>query len=67
MATIQHLNERPMLVHTGPYVDYASANYELSENLTGLISDCLEYGKAKAKSAEFAEKLQMEPSASPDK
>lgn len=56
-----------MLVHTGPYVDYASANYELSENLTGLISDCLEYGKAKAKSAEFAEKLQMEPSASADK
>lgn len=57
-STIEHLNQRPKLLHTGPYADYAAANYELASNLAELVSDYVEYGKSKAKSEELATKLE---------
>jgi len=37
--TIEHLNQKPKLLQTGPYVDYAAANYDLASDLAELISD----------------------------
>lgn len=58
-STIEHLNQRPKLLQTGPYVDYAAANYDLSSDVAELISDYVEYGKAKTKSEELAAKLEV--------
>jgi len=57
-STIEHLNQKPRLLQTGPYVDYASANYEMASNLAELVSDYVEYGKSKARSEELATKLE---------
>jgi hypothetical protein len=58
-STIEHLNQKPRLLQTGSYVDYAAANYDLASNLAELISDYVEYGKSKAKSEELAAKLEV--------
>jgi hypothetical protein len=58
-STIEHLNKKPVLLQTGPYVDYVAANDDLSSNLAELISDYVEYGKSKAKSEELAERLEV--------
>lgn len=58
-ATIEHLNQKPKLLHTGPYVEYADANYEMASNLAELISDYVDYGKSKARSEELASKLEV--------
>jgi hypothetical protein len=56
-ATIEHFDQRPGLLRTGPYVEFADANYELASNSAEVISDYVEYGKSKAKSDELAAKL----------
>lgn len=56
-STIDHLNQRPKLLQTGPYADYAAANYDFASNLAQLISDYVDYGKAKTKSEALAAKL----------
>lgn len=58
-STIEHLNQKPALLHTVPYVDYVTANYDLASNLSELISDYVDYGKAKARSDELAAKLEV--------
>jgi len=58
-ATIEQLNQKPKLLQTGPYADYADANYEVASNLAELISDYVDYGKSKAKSEELASKLEV--------
>ena len=57
-STIEHLNQKPALLQTGPYADYAAANYDLASDVAGLISDYVEYGKSKARSEELATKLE---------
>jgi hypothetical protein len=57
-STIEHLNQKPKLLQTGPYADYAAANYDMASNLAELVSDYVEYGKSKAKSEELATKLE---------
>jgi len=56
-ATIEQLNQNPKLLQTGPYAEYADANYEVASNLAELISDYVDYGKSKARSEELASKL----------
>lgn len=58
-ATIEHLNKRPQLFHTTPYVDYVNSNYEVAASLSELISDYVDYGKSKARSEELASKLEV--------
>ncbi len=58
-STIEHLNQKPKLLQTGPYVDYAAANYDLASDLAELISDYVEYGRSKAKAEELAAKLEL--------
>lgn len=58
-ATIEHLSQKPKLLHTAPYADYVAANYDLASNLAELISDYVDYGKAKARSEELATKLEV--------
>lgn len=57
-STIEHLNQKPMLLHSGSYADYAAANYELASNLAELVSDYVDYGRSKAKAEELATKLE---------
>jgi hypothetical protein len=61
-STIEHLNQKPALLHTGPYAEYLSANYEHARSLAELISDYVEYGASKAKSEELASKLDVKGS-----
>ena len=58
-STIEHLNLKPRLLQTAPYMDYAAANYEMASNLAELVSDYVEYGKSKAKAEELAAKLEV--------
>jgi hypothetical protein len=58
-STIEHLNQKPRLLQTGPYADFAAANYDLASDVAELISDYVEYGKAKTKSEELAAKLEV--------
>ena len=60
-GTIAHLDQKPNLSHTSPYVDYVDANFEVASNLSELISDYVEYGRSKANSTELAEKLELPP------
>ena len=61
-STIEHLNQNPKRLQTAPFVDYVAANYEVASNLAELISDYVEYGRSKAKSADLTERLE-EPGA----
>ena len=58
-STIEHLNQKPKLLHTGRYADYVSANHDLASRLAELISDYVDYGKSKARSEELAERLEV--------
>jgi hypothetical protein len=58
-STIEQLSKRPALLQTSPYVDYVTANYDVSSNLAELISDYVEYGRSKAKSEELADRLEV--------
>jgi hypothetical protein len=58
-STIDHLNQKPKLLHTGPYKEYVEANYEVASSLEELISDYVDYGKSKARSEELASKLEV--------
>ena len=58
-STIEHLNQNPNRLQTAPYIDYVAANYDLASNVAELISDYVDYGKSKAKSAELAERLEV--------
>lgn len=56
-AMIQHLGDNQNRVHMPPYVDYAKANYELSNRLHRMISDYVDYAEAKAKAEALEQKL----------
>jgi len=57
-ATIEQLNQKPKLLQSGPYADYADANFEVASNLAELVSYYVDYGKSKARSEELASKLE---------
>lgn len=56
---INHLNDNQNRVHMPPYVSYAEANHELSRKLLAMIDDYAGYAEAKAKTAEFEQKLAL--------
>jgi len=58
-STIEHLNKRPQQLQTAPYKAYAEANATLTADLAEVISDYVEYGKARNRSEELAEKLEV--------
>jgi hypothetical protein len=60
-AMIQHLKDNQTLVHMPPYVDYAGANYELSQTLLAMIDDYIGYAEAKAKTEFLERKLLLFP------
>ena len=41
------------------YRDYTKANYELADKTAKMISDFVEYGKAKTKAEAFEQKLEL--------
>ena len=56
---IQHYNRTRHVGHTGPYADYLQANADLARRLHAMVSDAVQYGKAKA--AYDARRTQAEP------
>jgi hypothetical protein len=58
-STIDHLNKHPRQLQTPPYKAYVEANANLTADLAEVISDYVEYGRAKNKSEELAEKLEV--------
>src|SRR6185312_4374138 len=60
-AMIQHLNENQNRVHMPPYVDYARANYQLSEKLLATIRDYADYAEAKSQTESLEQKLELAP------
>ncbi len=58
-ATINHLGQQPIKLQTAPYKEYVDANAELTADLAEVISDYVDYGKAKNKSEELADKLEV--------
>ena len=60
-AMIQHLNENQNRVHMPPYIDYARANYQLSEKLLATINDYVDYAEAKSQAEALEQKLELAP------
>lgn len=62
-AMIKHLNENQERVHMPPYMNYAKANYELSQKLLAMMDDYIGYAEAKAKTEALEQKLLVVPGA----
>jgi hypothetical protein len=58
-ATINHLNDHKTQIQMQPYRDYTKANYELADESSKMISDLVEYGKAKTRAEALEQKLEM--------
>ncbi len=61
-ATIEYLNKHQSQVNMPPYADYAHANYDLASRTSSLVSDLVEYGKAKsdyAREEKLGQKLEL--------
>jgi hypothetical protein len=59
--TIKRLKDNKNQVHMESYRDYAHANYDLASRTADLISDFVEYGKAKARFESLENKLKVPP------
>ena len=57
-ATINHLNDHKNQLQMQAYRDYTSANYDLASRTATVISDLVEYGKAKSKATSLEQKLE---------
>ncbi len=66
-ATINHLRDNQSRIHQQPYIDYAHGNYERASRTAQMISDFVEYDKAKSKVDALEEKLQLSDAEKADK
>jgi len=57
-ATIRRLDENKNHLQNPEYKDYLLANHEMTTEVVNLVSDYVEYGKAKAKVERLAERLE---------
>lgn len=58
-STINHLNSHKSQIMMQQYRDYTSANDELAHRTATVISDLVEYGKAKSKADSLEKKLEL--------
>jgi hypothetical protein len=58
-ATINHLNDNKGRIQMQAYRDYTHANYDLAARTATVISDFMEYGKAKATAESLEQKLEL--------
>lgn len=58
-ATINCLNKNQSHLRTGPYTDFARANYDLAANLAETVSDFSKYGHTKSNYERLAQKLEL--------
>lgn len=58
-STIEHLNKNQSQVHMPPYRDYVHANFEFASRTSELISDFVDYDKAKARADALEQKLEL--------
>jgi|GEM_PF-619246 len=58
-ATINHLKNNQSKIHMGPYRDYVQANHDVASRTAQMISDFVEYDKAKSKAESLERKLEL--------
>jgi hypothetical protein len=58
-ATIKHLNDHKSEIQLQQYRDYADANYEVANRMSRMVSDFVDYGKAKSRAVELEQKLEI--------
>ena len=59
-ATIKLLNANKHRLHTPEYKEYLTTNYEVAMELAALVTDFVDYGKAKNKFEHLRDKLEIE-------
>jgi len=57
---IEHLDANKTRLHTAEYKEYLTANYEVSKELSALITDFVGYAKHKNKFEHLTNKLEIE-------
>lgn len=58
-STINHLNAHKSQIKMQAYRDYTAANYDLASRTAAIISDYVEYGKAKSKAESLERRLEL--------
>lgn len=58
-AAIQHLNQNKVRPVSPDYVEYLRANADTAHELTSTISNFVEYGRARARMDQLAQKLEI--------
>ena len=61
-ATIEHLSEHQSQVRMKPYQNYTRATYEVNSRAARMISEIVEYGRAKSKADSLEHQLELPPS-----
>ena len=59
-SAIRHLSDNPKRLHDAQYKKYLRSNYEIASDLSGVISDYVDYGEKKESFAEIAAKLELD-------
>jgi len=59
-AVIEHLDANKTRLHTAEYKEYLTANYEVSKELSALITDFVDYAKHTNKFEHLTNKLEIE-------
>jgi hypothetical protein len=59
-SAIKHLSDNPNRLHDAQYKKYLRSNYEIASDLSGVISDYVDYGEKKGSFGEIAAKLEIE-------
>ena len=58
-AVIEHINQNPKRLFTDEYKDYLEANADYASDLSAMIGDFVNYGRAKQRMEHFTEKLEI--------
>ena|ERR1051326_1867821 len=59
-AVIEHLDANKTRLHSAEYKEYLTANYEVSKELSALITDFVDYAKHKNRFEHLTNKLEIE-------
>ena len=58
-AVIEHINDRPKLLTTPEYNDFLSANADYASDLAAMITDFVNFGRAKERMERLSKKLEV--------
>jgi len=58
-AVIEHINARPKVLTTAEYNDFLSANADYASDLAAMITDFINFGRAKERMERLSKKLEV--------